>query len=136
MFRSFLLFVGGTMNIQQVMSTVDELKPNTIDEGIKLGWLQDVELTIYKEIILTHENNETYKKPNISIDTPYSTELIAEEPYARLYSEYLMSKIDFIQQEWTAYNNMSEQFNQSYKEYMAYYGRNHKHKQVRIKNYM
>lgn len=136
MFRSFLLFVGGTMNIQQVMSTVDELKPNTIDEGIKLGWLQDVELTIYNEIILTHENSENYEKPEISLQTSYSTELIAEEPYARLYSEYLMSKIDFIQQEWTSYNNMSEQFNQSYKEYMAYYGRTHKHKQVRIKNYM
>ena len=136
MFRSFLLFVGGTMNIQQVMSTVDELKPNTIDEGIKLGWLQDVELMIYNEIILTHEDCDKYEKPVVCLQTPYSKELIAEEPYAKLYAEYVMSKVDFIQQEWTAYNNMSEQFNQSYKEYMAYYGRTHKHKQVRIKNYM
>lgn len=113
------------MTIQEVLTNVDEKKPNAIDDGIKLSWLNEIEETIYKEIILTHEDGEEKKYRTININSDYETELLAESPYSRLYEEYIMSKIDFQNAEWERYNNTVEQFNESYEEYAAYYNRNH-----------
>lgn len=112
------------MTIQDVLAQVENLNPNAIDEGIKLSWLDEVEHTIYKEIILTHSGNENLVYEKIALDTDYEKELLAEEPYSKLYVFYLLSKIDFINHEWESYNNTSEMFNNAYKEYAAYYNKN------------
>ena len=125
------------MTIQQVLSTVDELKPNSIDEGPKLEWLNEIELTIYMEVILTHQGSEDIKEPCIDRNSDYNTDLIAQAPYDRLYPEYVMCKVDFANREWDSYNNTAAQFSQSYAEYKAWYNRNHMPKgNVRIKNFM
>lgn len=124
------------MNVQQVMSAVDEKKPNTVPEGVKLGWLNTVEQTIYVELVKLREDSEAVICPQIDMDS-YDTELIADGPYSRLYEEYLLCKIDFYNQEWESYNNSASQFQQSYNEYAAYYNSMHKYKRnCRMKNFM
>ena len=124
------------MTIQEAISGADELNPNTIDEGIKIKWLNDIESTIYIELVLPREGSELIDKPEFSIDSDYSHKLIASAPYDRLYVEYILSKIDFTNREFDSYNNTANQFNQSYKEFAAYYNRNHMHKETKLKNYM
>lgn len=124
------------MTIQEVISEADKLNPNTIDEGQKIKWLNDIESTIYIEVVLPREGSELVEEPNISADCDYSHKLIASAPYDRLYVEYILSKIDFTNREFDSYNNTANQFNQSYKEFAAYYNRNHMHKGTKLKNYM
>lgn len=113
------------MTIQKVMAEVESISPNAIDEGLKISWLNQMEETIYKEVICTHEGYEEIHLKQITMESDYEQELIAEDPYSKLYVFYLLSKIDFINHEWDSYNNTAEMFNQAYKEYKAYYNRNH-----------
>lgn len=124
------------MTIQDVISTVDTLKPNAIDEGQKLSWLNDVEAMIYREIVLPRQGSEQVVYEEINLDCDFNNILIAPEPYSKLYAEYVMSKIDFANREWVSYNNISDTFNQSYAEYSAWYARQHPYKQHRFKNYI
>lgn len=124
------------MTIQEILAEVDETNPNAIDEGLKLKWLNTIETTIYTELVLPRDGSELVDKPNITIDTDYSLELIAQAPYDRLYVEYLLSKIDYTNREWDSYNNIANQFNQSYQEFAAHYNKQHKHKQTKLKNYL
>lgn len=124
------------MTIQEAISEADKLCPNLIEDGTKLGWLNTIETTIYRELVLPREGSELVEEPNINIDTDYCQELIAIAPYDRLYVEYLLSKIDFTNREWDSYNNTASQFNQSYKEFAAYYNRTHMHKGTKLKNYL
>lgn len=124
------------MTIQEVLSTVDCLKLNAIDEGQKLNWLNDIEAMIYTEIVLPRKDSENVTKVEINIECDYNDVLIAPEPYSKLYAEYVMSKIDFVNREWVSYNNQIDAFNQSYKEFSAYYARMHPHKKVKLKNFM
>lgn len=113
------------MTIQEVMTEVENISPNAIDEGLKIAWLNSLEETIYKEVICTHEGYENVPLKKLTMETDYEEELIAEEPYARLYVFYLLSQINYANHEWTDYNNTVEMFNQAYREYKAYYNRNH-----------
>ena len=124
------------MTIQEAISGADELNPNTIDEGMKIKWLNDVESTIYIELVLPREGSEAIEKPEFSIDSDYSHTLIAQAPYDRLYIEYLLSKIDFTNREYDSYNNTANQFNQSYKEFAAYYNRTHMHRETKLRNFI
>lgn len=123
--RSSLLFLEAEMTIQEVMTEVDSISPNTIDEGLKMSWLNSLEEMIYKEVICTHEGHESVPIKKLTMETDYEEKLTAEAPYDRLYVFYLLSKIDYANHEWTDYNSTSEMFNQAYKEYKAYYNRNH-----------
>lgn len=124
------------MTIQEVITEVDELNPNVIDEGLKIKWLNDIENIIYIELVLPRQGSEHIEKPDITIASDYSHELIADIPYSRLYVEYILSKIDYTNREYDSYNNMVQQFNESYKEFVAYYNRNHMHKATRLNNYI
>lgn len=124
------------MTIQEVITEADERNPNAIAEGLKIKWLNDIENTIYVELVFPRSGSEQTEKPNITIDSDYSKELIADTPYSRLYVEYILSKIDFTNREYDSYNNMVQQFNQSYQEFAAYYNRNHMHKATKLKNYI
>lgn len=124
------------MTIQEIISEADKINPNTIDEGTKIGWLNTIETTIYKELVLPRQGSELVKEPKITLDADYNQELIAEAPYDRLYVEYLLCKIDFTNREWDSYNNTASQFQQSYKEFAAYYNKNHMHKRTKMKNFL
>lgn len=124
------------MTIQEVITEADRLNPNVIDEGVKIKWLNDIENTIYNEIVLPREGSDRIEKPDITIDSDYSHELIADTPYGRLYVEYLLSRIDYANREYDSYNNMVQQFNESYKEFAAYYNRLHMCRPVRLRNYI
>lgn len=63
------------MTIQEVITEADRLNPNVIDEGLKIKWLNDIENTIYNEIVLPREGSDRIEKPDITIDSDYSHEL-------------------------------------------------------------
>lgn len=110
--------------INDVITEVDELKPNVYDDELKIKWLKDLDLRIYDEIILSHQNQEI----TIDSDTEYdvNTELIADAPYSELYKFYLFAQIDFFNNETERYANSMIMFNQKYRDFAAYYNRTHR----------
>lgn len=113
------------MTIREIITQVDNLKPNQYSDEEKIKWLSAVESMIYNDVILTHENKENITFNGFDEDTDDNTELIAPEPYANLYVMWLFAKIDFNNAEIGRYNNSQAMFNNSYMEFQNYWNRTH-----------
>ena len=106
------------MTIREVLTRVDNLLTNAVEEEQKLQWLKNIEDKIYKEIVLTHEN-----PVEMTDFDDKESELIAVSPYDNLYISYLVAKIFEYTFETVRYNNAIIVFNQEYQEYANYYNR-------------
>ena len=106
------------MTIREVLTRVDNLVTNAVEEEVKLQWLKNIEDKIYKEIVLTHEN--PVEMTNFE---DMESELIAKSPYDNLYISYLVAKIFEYTFETVRYNNAIIVFNQEYREFANYYNR-------------
>ena len=117
------------MKVGDCISMVDTLKPNKFSAADKLKWLSDIDGTIVRELIDTHESS-----PLSGPFVPYAEgdedrELIVPHPYDVLYRWYLESQIDLGNMEIGKYNNTQKLFNQSYQTYTDQYNRTHLAKQ-------
>ena len=105
------------MKVGQIISIVDELKENDINEEIKLFWLNEVEGRIDSEIF-KRSTSET--KPLVSL----GEELSAPAPYLRLYVLYLEAMIAFSKGDHDAYFKINGEFEKAFSEYSRYVIRN------------
>ncbi len=111
------------MTINKLMTLVDDLTPNQYSAEHKLRWLNEVELTVYLEIVMTHEGDrpETF--------TPYTpadnSVLLAPDPYSRIYPLYLESRIHYHNAETAKYNDAAAAFQQAWDELRSWYNRTH-----------
>ena len=108
---------GKKMKVGQIISIVDELKENDINEEIKLFWLNEVEGRIDSEIF-KRSTSET--KPLVSL----GEELSAPAPYLRLYVLYLEAMIAFSKGDHDAYFKINGEFEKAFSEYSRYVIRN------------
>lgn len=134
------------MTTGEIIRKVDELRPNTYTDQMKIGWLSELDGKIHAEIICTHtdkkEDDETpwnnpldiengAKEPenNVQPFTTYSTlndELLIPFPYGGdVYVFYLMSQIDFYNAEIAKYNQSITLYNNAYQAYANWYNRTH-----------
>lgn len=113
------------MTIKEIISTCDHIKPNQYSDSDKIGWLNDLDGTIKKEIIDTHEGYEDVTFAGYTEDTNQDTALLVGSPYTDVYLYYLFSKIDLNNAEYTRYNNNASLFSSAYDAYAAYYNRQH-----------
>lgn len=113
------------MRIEEVLTQVDELKPNQYDDTIKIDWLNKLDKQIYNQVIKTHEDNRLEGFNGYSLND-MSQELIAEDAYAGFYVDYIFSMIDYNNQEYDKYANSSAMFESKFADYVRYYNREHK----------
>ena len=103
------------MNIQEALDMVDRMKPNMMDEQIKIRFLSELDGKIHEEIVLKHVFKPSEaKRPKYDTDTDPGTELIIPAPYDMLYVYYLMMQIDLMNQEMDKYNNDAALFDKYY----------------------
>ena len=111
------------MTIEEVLAEVDEIKPNTFDDNIKIKWISELDGKIFNELILTHEHDsEVTFEPY----TDMNTELLAEFPYTDIYRHYVFANIDYSNCESDRYQNSMLMFNNAYEEYRKHYNKTHK----------
>lgn len=113
------------MTVNDVLSFVDEMKPNVISDEVKIAWLNTVERKIFTNIVSNYENPDEIEQKTLG-EEDKGVELIAPEEYADVYRYYLMSKIDFRNQETDLYMNDAQMFNAAYIEFANYWSRTHK----------
>lgn len=120
------------MTIQQVLDHVDEMKPNSMSDKLKIAWLNEIEGLLHQEILMKHEHTEEEAiAPHYDDNTDRGTELIVPTVYAELYTYWIMSKIDMQNMEIDKYNNDRAMFNSSYETFSDYWTREHMPIQVR-----
>ena len=91
-----------------------------------MQWLNEVDQTIFKELVKTHEYGTElvfggYDRTDES--GADSVVLLAPEPYSQLYVYYLCAQIDMQNQEFDLYRNNAALYNKAYSDYASYYNR-------------
>lgn len=113
------------MTINEVITQVDELKPNQVSEDIKVRWLSVLEGKIIDEIILTHELADRIEFNGYTIND-MNTDLLVPDTYADLYIYYVEAMIDQVNNEGARYASSMQMFNNAWQDYANYYNRNNK----------
>ena len=113
------------MTIIEAIGMIDTLKPNTYTQEDKIKWLSNLDTSIKKEIIDTHEGGEAIEFNGYDVNTPLDTELLAEAPYDEMYVFCLEAQIDYANGEYGKYNNSKTAFNSTLSSFQNYYNRKH-----------
>ena len=108
------------MTIQEVLANIDNLKPNMIDDGIKVIWLNEIENNVYK-VMKLRRGSEELEKPNISLASDFNTECLLPDEYAGIYTYYISAMIDYVNGETGRYNNSMVMYNNAWKEFENYW---------------
>ena len=78
------------MTVQEVLRQLDRLCPNQYDDAQKLLWLSALEGQLYGEIAAQHTATARLTPP---VTLTARTVLLAPDPYAGLYVDYLRARI-------------------------------------------
>lgn len=113
------------MTIGQAIAKVDAQKPNQYTESDKIGWLSEMDGVIFNDVISTHEGGDDVVFAGYNDGTDASTELLAVDPYSKLYVFWLFAQIDFGNNETERYANSAMMYNTALDEYRAWYNRTH-----------
>lgn len=114
------------MTIGEAIAAVQTIKPTQIPRAQLVRWLDEVDRTIYRELIRTHEYGQCimFDGHDPEGETGADTELLlAPAPYDRMYIYFLCAQIDMQNQEFDLYQNNAALYNLAYSDYAAYYAR-------------
>lgn len=109
------------MTINDILTMVDEVKPNQYDDYVKGGWIESLDKRIYNDIVVPH-----LVEMEIPEHYDMNTEVIAEDEYCDMYKHYVMAQIDYHNNETERYMNSMTMFNASYKDFADHYNRTHR----------
>ena len=111
------------MTIFEAITRINEIKPNSHPQSMKIWWLNTLDRMVKSKIIDTHEGANAVKFEGYTEDTDLSTQLLVPAPYDEMYLFWLESKIDYANGETGRYNNSISMFNTAYAEFERYYNR-------------
>ena len=101
------------MTVQDIILIADSMKPNKINEEVKLHWLDDVEGRIHCEILKASPDDYiriTTLRRQLSIPTPY----------AGIYISYILAMIAFAEKEYDLYTDISMRYEKEFSEYAKF----------------
>ena len=122
------------MTVSQAIDRTDRLKPNSYAYADKLVWLSQLDGTVKKEIIDTHEDGAAAPFVPYTVDVDPERMLLAEAPYDEMYIHYLTAQIDYANGEFERFNNANRLFEAVCSAFRNAYNRAHPPKQSK-KNY-
>lgn len=105
------------MTIRNAISVIDADYPNTFDEERKTGWISRCEKQIISEIMLL--NPADYDDYHWAYDA--DRELAMPEPYAQLYTLYVIAQMHLAYHEADNYQNTMQLFNRVWTECCGWY---------------
>lgn len=107
------------MTLSDVISSVDEIKPNAFSNETKTKWINEVEGMVQTEVFLfAPAEFIQYSYPNDK-----DTILLVDPPHDKLYAPYLEAKIDYANGEYNKYQNSMQMFNSFWGEFMRWFAR-------------
>lgn len=122
------------MTVAQAIDRTDRLKPNSYAYADKLVWLSQLDGTIKREMIDTHEGGTAAEFVPYTADNDPERVLLAEAPYDEMYIHYLSSQIDYFNGEYDRFNNSNAMFESAFSAFRNAFNREHSAKETK-KNY-
>ena len=113
------------MTVLEALTLGDQLRPNELDDAVKLRWLSALDGQIWTELLALHEEPPA---PFCGYDGDtelQGTALLVPWPYDELYPRYLAMRLDLEHGELDRYNNDAAAFNRLWQSYAASYNRAH-----------
>lgn len=107
------------MWMKEAIRRADALRPNTISEEMKAGWVQELEGRLAPV--------RRAKDPEWV--WPEDSELAMPAPYDLVYERYLCAMIDLANQETDLYANDAALFERTYADAIAWWNRTHEPRQ-------
>ena len=113
------------MTLNEVLTEVNELKPNVYDDEMKIRWISILEGKIVDEIFKTHVLKDKIEFIGYTI-ADLEKELLVPDTYADVYKYYVFAMMDAANQEAARYASSMALFNATYKDFASFYNRNHR----------
>lgn len=117
------------MTIGEAIRRVDALQPNSFGWEDKVAWLRQLDMELWREVVLTHEGAPERPEPDYGKDAAEDTELLVEGPYDCMYIHWLQSRIDYALAEYGRFNNSNAAFEADRTNWRMWYNRTHLPKQ-------
>lgn len=113
------------MTVGKIIGYMTELRGQEYDTETLTAWLSELEGQLIDEIVNLAEGVQVEFKP-FNYNTDWDKQLSAPDRFMDVYTNYLMAKIDFHNQESERYNNDVVMYQAAYDQYAAWYIRSHK----------
>ena len=108
------------MTLSDVISSVDEIKPNEFSNETKTKWINEVEGMVQTQVFLMVPIGLV----QYTYDQDKDVILLVDPPHDKLYPAYLEAKIDYANGEYNKYQNTMQMFNSFFSEFMRWYADN------------
>lgn len=111
------------MTVGELIERIIMLRGRQYDEDIMVGWLNEIEGQVVDDVVNRAEGYEMeFKTLSYAKDT--ERQLTIPERFQDVYINYMLSKIDYHNQETERYNNDVVMYNSAYDAYAAWFRRN------------
>lgn len=121
------------MTIQEAISRIDSMYPNTYKNDIKIKYLSQLDGIVKRNVIDTHEDGERVVFEGYDDKTPLDTELLVPAPYDDIYIFWLQMWVDYWDGEIDRYNSAAAMYSSAYDEFSRKYHSCHLPKKVNMK---
>lgn len=115
------------MTVGELIERIIMLRGRQYDEDIMVGWLNEIEGQVVDDVVNRAEGYDMVFKP-LSYAQDTERQLTIPERFQDVYINYMLSKIDYHNQETERYNNDVVMYNSAYDAYAAWFRRTHKPK--------
>ena len=115
------------MTVGELIETIIRLRGRQYGEDIMMGWLNEIEGQVIEEIVNRAQGYNVTFKP-LSYDLDAEKELTIPTLFQDVYIHYMLSKIDYHNQETERYNNDVVMYNSAYDAYAAWFRRENRPK--------
>lgn len=99
-----------SMTITELINKVQEEKPNTFTTEKMISFINELEPEVAEQFLL--EECPEYDASSMN------TELLAPDPYSRLYVSYLKSQVDYANEEYPSYQLNRDQHVQDFRDFV------------------
>ena len=113
------------MKIHEVIAQVNAMRDNSMPNHAKIAWLQNVDRTIYEELIRGREGQDQVEYPTYG-DKDLDKELLVPSPYDMLYVYRLEAEVCYAYGETKKQANALIRYNELIASYAAKYTREHR----------
>ena len=113
------------MTISQAIEQIDNLLHNTYPQEVKVKWLSQVDSSIKKNLLDTHESPPVVEFTGYDEGVSLDVVLLAPEPYSDLYIRWLEAQIHYYNGEYDRYNQALTTYNAVMRDYVNDYNSTH-----------
>lgn len=118
------------MNINNLIDTIETVKPNSFDGDFIRKLIEECDKKIYFEFLCEHMSDEEKQPDRYPLGE--DTELLLPDYYEVVYTSYVMAYLDYYQGDYERYNNEMTMYNTKLIEFINSFTRKHSSEKINI----